>query len=95
MGGGRSASAFPPRRFASIRFACTWKPDPRHSPTIYQAALRSDRVAFVLPGSTDPVDVVLVDSTSVGEVPLMSRLRTRFPGALFVSLGLPQTPGFL
>jgi len=62
--------------------------------TIYQAALRSDRVAFVQPGSSDPVDVVLVDSTSVGEVPLMSRLRTRFPGALFVSLGLPQTPDF-
>ena len=41
-----------------------------------------------------PVDVVLVDSTSVGEVPLMSRLRARFPGALFVSLGLPQTPDF-
>jgi len=40
------------------------------------------------------VDIVLVDSTSVGEVPLMSRLRARFPGALFVSLGLPQSPDF-
>ena len=41
-----------------------------------------------------PVDVVLVDSTSVGEASLMSRLRARFPGALFVSLGAPQAPDF-
>jgi signal transduction histidine kinase len=61
---------------------------------IYQAALRSERVAFVAAGNAGPVDVVLVDSTSVGEVPLMTRLRARFPGALFVSLGLPQTPDF-
>jgi hypothetical protein len=61
---------------------------------IYQAALRSDRVAFVAPDSTEPVDIVLVDSTSVGELPLMSRLRARFPSALFVSLGLPQSPDF-
>ena len=60
--------------------------------TIYQAALRSDRVAFVAAGTSEPVDVVLVDSTSVGELPLMSRLRVQFPGALFVSLGPPQTP---
>jgi signal transduction histidine kinase len=59
--------------------------------TIYQAALRSDRVVFDA-GGAGPVDVVLVDSTSVGEYPLMSRLRARFPGALFVSLGLPQAP---
>ena len=62
--------------------------------TIYQAALRSDRVAFVAADGPDQVDIVLVDSTSVGEVPLMSRLRARFPGALFVSLGLPQSPDF-
>jgi signal transduction histidine kinase len=62
--------------------------------TIYQAALRSDRVVFAQDSEPDPVDVVLVDSTSVGELPLMSRLRARFPGALFVSLGLPQTPDF-
>ena len=37
---------------------------------------------------------MLVDSTSVGELPLMSRLRARFPRALFVSLGLPQSPDF-
>lgn len=61
---------------------------------IYQAALRSDRVAFVDPNKGGPADVVLVDSTSVGEVPLMSRLRARFPGALFVSLGLPDSPDF-
>ena len=62
--------------------------------TIYQAALRSDRVAFVAPESSEQVDIVLVDSTSVGELPLMSRLRARFPRALFVSLGLPQSPDF-
>ena len=62
--------------------------------SIYQAALRSERVVFVGPGSAGPVDIVLVDSTSVGELPLMSRLRARFPGALFVSLGLPQSPDF-
>ncbi len=62
--------------------------------TIYQAALRSDRVEFVCSENPGPVDVVLVDSTSVGEVPLMTRLRARFPGALFVSLGLPETPDF-
>ncbi len=61
---------------------------------IYQAALRSDRVAFVPAGASGPVDIVLVDSTSVGELPLMSRLRSRFPSALFVSLGLPQSPDF-
>lgn len=60
--------------------------------TIYQAALKSDRVAFV--SGDGPVDVVLVDSTSIGEAPLMSRLRSRHPGALFVSLGLPQLPDF-
>ncbi|MFT3972621.1 MAG: histidine kinase dimerization/phospho-acceptor domain-containing protein [Amaricoccus sp.] len=60
--------------------------------TIYQAALKSDRVVFV--SGDGPVDVVLVDSTSVGETPLMSRLRGRYPGALFVSLGLPQVPEF-
>jgi signal transduction histidine kinase len=61
---------------------------------IYQAALRSDRVAFVSADFDERVDVVLVDSTSVGEVPLMSRLRARFPGALFVSLGPPLSPDF-
>jgi signal transduction histidine kinase len=61
---------------------------------IYQAALRSDRVVFVSGSYHEPVDVVLVDSTSVGEAPLMSRLRARFPGALFVSLGAPQAPDF-
>lgn len=61
---------------------------------IYKAALRSSRVAFVAPESAGPVDIVLVDSTGVGELPLMSRLRSRFPSALFVSLGLPQSPDF-
>ncbi|MFO1143282.1 MAG: histidine kinase dimerization/phospho-acceptor domain-containing protein [Amaricoccus sp.] len=60
--------------------------------TIYQAALRSERIAFVQPEDTGRTDIVLVDSTSVGEAPLMSTLRGRFPGALFVSLGDPQTP---
>jgi signal transduction histidine kinase len=61
---------------------------------IYKAALRSDRVIFAGPDGPKPVDVVLVDSTSVGEDPLMARLRARFPEALFVSLGLPQSPDF-
>ena len=62
--------------------------------TIYRAALKSERVVFVPRESGDPVDVVLVDSTTVGEAPLMARLRGTFPGALFVSLGLPQSPQF-
>ena len=62
--------------------------------TIYQAALRSDRVVFVDPAGDSPVDVVLVDSASIGEGPLMDRLRRRFPSALFVSLGSPQSPDF-
>jgi signal transduction histidine kinase len=61
---------------------------------IYQAALRSERVVFATPDGPGPVDVVLVDTTSVGENPLMSRLRARFPEALFVSLGSPETPDF-
>jgi K+-sensing histidine kinase KdpD len=61
---------------------------------IYQSALKSERVVFAEPGNRDPVDVVLVDSTSVGEDALMVRLRSRFPGALFVSLGTPQAPEF-
>ena len=62
--------------------------------TIYRAALKSERVVLVPQDSGDPVDIVLVDSTTVGEAPLMARLRTHFPGALFVSLGLPQSPQF-
>lgn len=60
--------------------------------TIYQAALKSDRVAFVRGDGL--VDVVLVDSTSMGEASLMSQLRSRYPGALFVSLGQPHAPEF-
>jgi signal transduction histidine kinase len=62
--------------------------------TIYKAALKSDRVVFASPDSPGPVDVVLVDSTSVGEDPLMARLRQRFPNALLVALGQPQSPDF-
>ena len=60
--------------------------------TIYQAALRNDRIAFVSPDEPGPADMVLVDATSVGEEPLMSQLRARYPDALFVSLGATQTP---
>jgi signal transduction histidine kinase len=60
---------------------------------IYKAALRSDRVLFNVSGRDDTADIVLVDTTSVGEGSLMSRLRGRYPEALFVSLGLPQAPG--
>ncbi len=59
---------------------------------IYRAALRSDRVAFTPEGSDEPVDIVLVDTTSVSEGPLMLQLRARFSNALFVSLGLPESP---
>jgi signal transduction histidine kinase len=59
--------------------------------TLYRAALRSDNVAFVRAGEA-PVDVVLVDTTSVGAAPVMAGLRRRFPGAVFVSLGLPEAP---
>ena len=91
---GSSGSPFPPSRCASSRSACISRPARRRSrrstrrrcaPTAWSSSRR--RVG-------EPVDVVLVDSTSVGEVPLMSRLRARFPGALFVSLGLPQSPDF-
>jgi signal transduction histidine kinase len=60
---------------------------------IYKAALRSDRVVFNVPGREESADIVLVDTTSVGEGSLMSKLRGRFPEALFVSLGFPQKPG--
>jgi signal transduction histidine kinase len=59
--------------------------------TLYRAALRSDNVAFVHAGEA-PVDVVLVDTTSVGAAPVMAGLRRRFPGAIFVSLGSPEVP---
>lgn len=58
---------------------------------IYKAALKSDRVHFN--GTGGAADIVLVDTTSVGEGSLMTRLRTDYPDALFVSLGLPQSPG--
>ncbi len=59
---------------------------------IYQAALRSERIDFVEPDESGPVDMVLVDATSIGEEPLMARLRNQFSDALFVSLGAPQSP---
>lgn len=57
---------------------------------IYRAALRSPRVIFVEEHQPGPVDMVLVDATSVSETGLMARLRARFPHALFVSLGEPE-----
>lgn len=59
---------------------------------IYRAALRSERIVFVAPDESGPIDLVLVDATSVGEEALMTELRRRFSGALFVSLGAPQRP---
>lgn len=61
---------------------------------IYQATLRSDRIDFSDGDEASPVDVVLVDSTSVDEEPMMEKLRSRFPRALFVSLGHPQYPAY-
>ncbi len=59
---------------------------------IYKVALRSERITIVGADEAGPVDMVLVDATIVGEEPQMSRLRERFPTALFVSLGAPQRP---
>lgn len=59
---------------------------------IYRAALRSDRASFVEPGEAGPVDVVLVDASSIAEEPRMARLRASYPGALLVSLGPPEQP---
>ncbi|MBP7000937.1 histidine kinase dimerization/phospho-acceptor domain-containing protein [Amaricoccus sp.] len=59
---------------------------------IYRASLRSDRVSFVDRDDAGPVDVVLVDASSLAEETLMARLRARHPGALFVSLGAPDRP---
>ncbi len=59
---------------------------------IYQAALRSERISFIGPDEPGTVDMVLVDATTIGEEPLMARLRDRHPEALFVSLGSPQCP---
>lgn len=60
--------------------------------TIYRAALKSERIDLLPANSTESADVVLIDSTGVGEESLMARLRDRHPEALFVSLGLPASP---
>lgn len=60
--------------------------------TIYQAALRSERVIFVPPDMPGEVDMVLVDATSISSDYLMSQLRGQYPRAMFVSLGCPQSP---
>ncbi len=62
--------------------------------TIYQATLRSDRIDFSDGDQAGPVDVVLVDSTSIDGESMMERLRNRFPRALFVSIGHPQYPAY-
>ncbi len=62
--------------------------------TIYKAALKSENVTFVSDTDSEPVDMVLVDSTSVGEEHLMNRLREQYPGAVFISLGPPDSPDF-
>ena len=82
-------------RCGSSRSACTSRPARRRSPPSTRRRCAPIGWSSSPPDSAGPVDVVLVDSTSVGEAPLMSRLRARFPGALFVSLGLPQSAGFL
>jgi signal transduction histidine kinase len=60
---------------------------------IYRAALNSERVTFASAADPEPADFVLVDSTGPDEEPILSRLRSRNPKALFVSLGRPETPG--
>jgi hypothetical protein len=59
---------------------------------IYQAALRSDRLAFVAADDPGPVDVVLIDATSASLPETLLRLRERHPEALFVALGAPESP---
>lgn len=59
---------------------------------IYQAALRSDRLAFVAADDPGPVDLVLIDATSAALPDTLLRLRERHPEALFVALGAPESP---
>lgn len=61
---------------------------------IYRATLRSDRIHFVAGGEAAGADIVLIDSSggSVDGGVEMSRLRARYPAALFVSIGTPATP---
>jgi nitrogen-specific signal transduction histidine kinase len=61
--------------------------------TIYELALRSERIVFLCSSDEGPADVVLVDVNCLGEDALMANLRRRNPGALFVALGLPARPG--
>lgn len=61
--------------------------------TIYEAALRSERLVFLGDDDPDAADVVLVDVNCLGEESLMMRLRESNPRALFVALGLPARPG--
>ena len=61
--------------------------------TIYQAALKSERVTFAAAdAASSEVDVVLVDSAGMGGTPILDGLRNRFPKAVFVSLGVPEAP---
>jgi signal transduction histidine kinase len=62
--------------------------------TLYQVALRSDRVEFLPAAAAGTADVVLVDSTSIGDSTMIRNLRERFPEALFVSIGLPASPAY-
>lgn len=61
--------------------------------TIYEVALRSERVLFLEADDPTPADVVLVDTMCLGEDLVMSRLRSANPNAIFVALGLPAKPG--
>lgn len=61
--------------------------------TIYQAALKSQRVTFTgADEAGSKVDVVLVDSAGLGGSLILEGLRNRFPEAVFVSLGIPERP---
>ena len=86
--------AVPSRRVAFDRIRVHLETRSAALGAIYQAALRSERVVFVSPDNPGPVDLVLVDATTIGADTLMSQLRYRYPDALFVSLGLPQSPNF-
>lgn len=92
-GGGRAirvALPLPQVRFERIRVRLVTRSDALA--TIYRMALRSERIIFAEPEDAQPVDMVLIDATSIGEPRVMNELRSRNPDALFVSLGMPRSP---
>jgi signal transduction histidine kinase len=59
---------------------------------LYRAALRCDQTEFVDLEGDAAADLILVDNASIRDDALVRSLRSRFPGALLVSLGAPPSP---